>query len=132
MQDGSHRCFGVGVAHDRVGVDDVDVAGIDDPDLVQRQIDHIVLVVVGAGMAEGEQRRRLADGTRSEAGAGSVLGAHVERHAEHRDVGIDGPPVGDRGALSEGAVTDERQIETSRLVAVAGHRFSFMTDQNTS
>ena len=57
------------VARGGVGVDDVGVADIDDPHLVHRQIDRIVLVVVGAAVAEGEERRRFADRARPEARA---------------------------------------------------------------
>ena len=44
-------------------------------------------------LAEGEQRRRLADGARAEARAGAPLRAEVEGRAEHRDIGIDRVPV---------------------------------------
>ena len=86
------RPIGVRMALHGVGVDDVGIADIDDPHLVARQIDLVVLVVVGAVMAEGEQGRGLADGARSEARAGAVLRPHVERHAEHRDIGVDVVP----------------------------------------
>ena len=52
-------------------------------------------------MAEGEQRRGLADAPRAEARAGAVLRAAIERRAHHRDVGVDGVPVGTGGALAK-------------------------------
>ncbi len=60
--------------------------------VVRRQIDDVVLVVVGAGMAEGEQRRGLADGARAGARARAPLRAEIERRAEHRDIGLDRCP----------------------------------------
>ena len=118
LQDLAHRRLGVAVAGGGVGVHDVGVADIDDPHLVHRQVDRVVLVVVGAAMAEGEQRRGLADRARAEARAGAVLGAHVVGHAEHRDVGIERVPVEAGRPLAERAVPDEGQIETPALVGM--------------
>ena len=44
--------FDISVAIDRIGVNDVRIADIDDPDGARRQVGDIILVVVGAGMAE--------------------------------------------------------------------------------
>ncbi len=107
FEDLADRGLGVGVAFRGVGMDDVGVAQVDDPDLVDRQVGDVVLEVVGAAVAEGEQRRGLADRARPEARAGAVLRAHVERRAEHRDVGVDPIPVEADRLLGEGAVTDE-------------------------
>ena len=98
------------VAGGGVGMDDVGVAHVDDPDLVHGQVDRVVLVVVGAAMAEGEQGRGLADAARAEAGAGAVLRAHVVGHAEHGDVGVERVPVEAGRPLAERAVPDEGQI----------------------
>ena len=81
----------VGVASHGVGVDDVGIADIDDPHRLG-QVHRVVLVVVGAGMAEGEERRGLAHRAGAEARAGAELRAEVEGCAEHRDVGVDGGP----------------------------------------
>ena len=75
-----------------VGVDDVGVADVDDADAFG-QVDHVVLVVVGAAMAEGEERGGLADDRGPEAGARAPLRAEVEGRAHDRDVGVDGVPV---------------------------------------
>ncbi len=99
-------------------MDDVGVADVDDPHLVHRQVDRIVLVVVGAAMAEREERGRLADAARPEARTGAVLRAHVERHAEHRDIGIERVPVEARRAFAERAVPDKRKIETTLLIGM--------------
>ena len=110
LEDLADRRLRVGVAGDGVGMDDVGVAHVDDPDLVHRQVDRVVLVVVGPAMAEGEQRRGLADAARAEAGAGAVLRAHVVGHAEHGDVGIERAPVEAGRPLAERAMPDEGQI----------------------
>ena len=104
---------------DRVGVDDVGIADVDDARR-RRQVDDVVLVVVGAGVAEGEQRRGLADGARAEAGAGAPLGAEVEGRAEHGDVGVDGVPVELKRVLAEGRDADEGQVQPAVVVGV-GH-----------
>ena len=103
-----------------VGVDDVGVADVDDPHRLG-QVDRVVLVVVGAGMAEGEERRGLADRARAEAGAGAELRAEVEGGAEHGDVGVDGGPVLDVGALAEGRDADEGQVQSAGVVGVITH-----------
>ena len=61
LEDLADRRLRVAVAGGGVGMHDVGVAHIDDPDLVGGQIDRVVLVVVGAAMAEREQGRGLAD-----------------------------------------------------------------------
>ena len=118
LEDLADRRLGVAVAGGGVGMDDVGIADIDDPDLVHRQIDRVVLVVVGAAMAEGEQGRGLADAARAEAGPGPVLGAHVVGHAEHGDVGVERVPVEAGRPLAERAVPDEGQIEAAALVGM--------------
>jgi hypothetical protein len=80
-----------------VGMDDVGIADVDDADLGP-QIGHVVLVVIGPGMAEGEQGRGLADRPRAEAGAGAELGAEVEGRAQDRDIGVDRDQSADRAA----------------------------------
>ena len=70
---------GVAVAGGGVGVDDVGVADVDDAHLVHRQVDRIVLVVVGAAVAEREQRRGLADRARAEARARRGTGCPCRR-----------------------------------------------------
>ncbi|MCB1968799.1 MAG: hypothetical protein KDG54_00160 [Geminicoccaceae bacterium] len=52
-------------------------------------------------------RSRARCDRRIETRAGTSLGAHVVRYAEHRDIGIDLPPVGNRRSLAEGALPDE-------------------------
>ena len=106
VEDGADAGGDVGVASHGVGMDDVGVADVDDPHRLGK-VDGVVLVVIGAGMAEGEERRGLAHRARAEAGAGAELRAEVEGGAEHRDVGIDGGPVLDVGALAEGRDADE-------------------------
>ena len=56
LQNLPHRHLGVLVAGVGVGVNHVGIADVDDPHLVHRQIDGIVLMVVGAAVAEGEER----------------------------------------------------------------------------
>ena len=113
--------FDVGEALDGIGVNDVRVPDIDDPHPVGRQVGDVVLEVVGAGVAEGEQGRGLADRARAETGAGAVLGAHVEGRAEHRDLGVDPVPVEAGRLLGEGAMADEGKVQAAFLIASLGH-----------
>jgi hypothetical protein len=75
-----------------VGMDDVGVADVDDADLGRPQVGHVVLVVIGPGVAEGEQGGRLADRPWPEAGSGAELGAEVEGRAQDRGIGVDRRP----------------------------------------
>ena len=106
----AHPVFGVLQAFYGVRVDHIGVANINDADFVLGQIDHVVFVVVGAGMAEGEQGRCLADGARAEAGAGPVLGAHIKGDTHDRHIGVDGVPIQAGWLLAECAKPDKRQI----------------------
>ena len=119
-EDLAHRRLDIGVAADRIGVDDVGVADVDDAGRLGGEVDDVVLVVVGAGMAEGEQGRGIADGARTEAGAGAPLRAEVEGRAEDGDVGLDPVPVEAERILAEGRNPDEGEIEPAGLVSV-GH-----------
>jgi hypothetical protein len=95
-------------------VHDVGIPDIDDPHLVHRQIDGVVLVIVGAAVAEREQGRGLADRARAEARAETVLRAHVVGHAEHGDVGVERVPVETGRPLAEGAMADEGRSRRPR------------------
>ena len=53
-QNGAHASFDVGVTSDGVSMDNVGIAYIDDPH-IPRQIDRIILVVIGPSMAKAEQ-----------------------------------------------------------------------------
>ena len=121
LKDLAHPEFNVRVALHRVGVHDIGVADVDDGDLAARKIGDVVLVVVGAAMAEGEQRGGLADGARPETGAGTPLGAAVEGRAEDRDIGVDGVPIRLVGVFAEGADADEWQVQAAGLIGIAGH-----------
>ena len=120
FEDAAHAGLDVGMAVQRVGMNDVGVAEVDDADILE--VGDVVLVVVSAGVAEGEPRRGLADGARPEPGAGPPLRAEVEGRTEDRDIGVDAVPIGLVGALAEGCDADERQVESSRVVAVGRHR----------
>ena len=120
LQNRTHTLLDIGMAVQRVGMNDVGVAEVDDADILE--VGDVVLVVVSAGVAEGEQRRGLADGPRPEACAGPPLRAEVEGRTEDRDIGVDAVPIGLVGALAEGCDADERQVESSRVVAVGRHR----------
>ena len=121
FQDLAHAELDIGMALHRVGMHDVGIADIDDGDVAARQVGDVVLMVVGAAMAEGEQGGGFADGARSEAGAGAPLGAAVEGCAKDRDIRVDGVPVRLVGIFAEGADADKRQVQTSGLVRIAGH-----------
>ncbi|MCY1548072.1 hypothetical protein D9M68_841600 [compost metagenome] len=104
-----------------VGVDDVGIPHIDHPYVLRAEVEHVVLVVVGTGMAEGKQRRCLANPARAEACAGPPLGAHVVRRAENRNIRVDRIPIGTHRRFGEGAMAHERQVQASGLVAVVRH-----------
>ncbi len=102
-------------------MDDVGIAEIDDAHLVARQVDGVVLVVISAAVAEGEERRRLADGARPEARARAVLRPHIVRDAEDRGIGSDIVPIGADRLLAEGAMADEGQIEPTLFITMLSH-----------
>src|SRR5689334_12289195 len=64
-----HSLLGIGVALGGVGMNDIGITDIDDAHLVERKIGNIVLMVISAAMAEGEERRGFADGAGSKARA---------------------------------------------------------------
>ena len=114
--------FDIGVASHGVGMNDVRVAHVDDGH-IPTEIDLVILVVIGAGMAEGKERGGLPHGPRPEPRARPPLGAEIEGRTDDRDVGLDGIPILDIGALAEGRDADEGQVEASGLVSV-GHVLS--------
>ena len=59
-------------------------------------------------MAEREQGRGFANGTRPETGAGAPLRAEIVGRAEYRDVGVDLVPVLADRIFAEGAEPDKR------------------------
>ena len=120
LQDRAHARLDVGVAPFGVGMDDVGVADIDDTD-GGTEVGAVVLVVIGAGMAEGKERGCLAHRAGTEPGTGAELGAEVERSPEDRGVGLDLRPVLDIGPLAEGRDADERQVEAPAFVSVSCH-----------
>ena len=91
-EDGADAGFDVGVGGFSVGMNDVGIADVQDADAFQ--VGHVVFVVIGPGVAEGEERRSLTDAAGAEAGPGAELGAEVERRAEDGEVGVDRGPVG--------------------------------------
>ena len=74
--------------------------------------------VVGAGVAEGKQRRGFADAAGTEPGACAPLGSEIEGRSEDRDVCIDGRPVRLIGCLGEGRNADKGQVQPAGFVAV--------------
>ena len=100
-QNSTHAGFDVGVAVDGVGMDNVGISDIHDPH-IPRQIDGIVLVVIGPCMAKAEQGRSFAHGARSKARTRPPLGAGVERCAQNGNIGVDLRPIADIGSLAKG------------------------------
>jgi len=115
----SHAQFDVGVTLHCVGVDDVGIADIHHANCLQ--VSDVILMVIGAGVAEGEKRGGFADGAGPEAGAGTPLRAKIVRSAHDRDVGCDIVPVQRDRRFTEGADPYKRQIKPSRLVSMARH-----------
>ena len=91
-KNGAHAGFDVGVTGERIGMNDVGIAKIDNARV--GQIGHIVFVVVGACMAERKQGRSLTNAPGAKPGARAPLGAKVKRCAQDRDIGVDLGPVG--------------------------------------
>ena len=131
-KDLAHAELDVGVALDRIGVDDVGVADVDHAHLSQ-EVGDVVLMVIGAGMAKGEQRGGLADGAGPEAGARAPLRAEVEGRADHGDIRVDRVPIEAERRFAEGADADERQVEAAGLVSVCDMAFLLARklDRNT-
>jgi hypothetical protein len=111
-----HAEFDIGVALLGVGVNDVGIADIDDAAV--GQVGGVVLMVVGAGVAEGEQCGRLADCARAKTGAGAPLRAAVERRAEDLDIGGNRILVELDRVFPETANVDERQVEPAGIIAM--------------
>ena len=126
----AHRALDAGMALGGVGVDDVGIAHVDH--LHPFEIGDVVLVIIRAGMAEGEERRGLADRPRPEARPRAPLGAHVERRTEHRHIGAKLRPVGADGALGKAADAHERKIEPSGIVSVRAHPLAPLTARVSS
>ena len=120
-EDGAHPGLDIRVALHRVGMHDVGIADIDDPHLVILQIGDVVLMVVGAGMAEGEQGRCLAHAPRPEARAGAELRAEIKRRAEDGEVGVDRIPVRLVGIFAEAAQPHKGKVQPSALIAMSAH-----------
>ena len=114
----AHPVFDIVMALLGIGMDDVGVADIDHADLVRRHVYHVVLEIVGAAVAEGEQGRCLANRTGSEARARAPLGAAIERRADDGDVGVDGVPVEADGRLAKSADAHEGQVQATLVVTV--------------
>src|ERR1700743_732134 len=90
-EDFADAVLDVGVAFFGVGMHDVGIADVDDAAI--GEIGCVVFMVVGAGMAEGEEGGGFADGAGAETGAGAPLRAAVERGAEDGDIGVYLRPV---------------------------------------
>ena len=121
-EDGAHPGLDIGVALHRVGMDDVGIADIDDAHLVSLQIGDVILMVIGAGMAEGKQGRGLADAARAKARAGAELRAEIKGRAKDGEIGVDGAPVRLIGIFAEAAQPDEGKIQPPALISMFAHR----------
>jgi hypothetical protein len=117
-QDFAYREFGIRETSGRIGVNDVGITDIDDAHLLRRQIDHVVLVVIGAAMSEREERRGVSDRAWPEARPGAILRTHVVRDAQHRDVGIDLVPIETDRPFGKGGMPDEREVQSPGLVGM--------------
>ncbi|MNI27246.1 hypothetical protein D3C73_809770 [compost metagenome] len=121
IEDLAHGVFGVLVAGGHVGVDDVGITDVDHAHIRCGEVHHVIFVIVGAGVAEGKQRRCFTNPAWSEACAGAPLGAHVVGHAEHRDVGIQCIPIGAHRGFAKGAMTHEWQVQATGFITVVRH-----------
>ncbi|MNP12725.1 hypothetical protein D3C76_1049750 [compost metagenome] len=121
LENLAHGRLDVGIAAGHVGVHDIGVTDIDHAQLVIGQVGGVIFEVVGAGMAEREQGRCLANAARSETCARAPLGAHVVGRTEDRHIGVDGIPVGADGRFGEGAMPDEGQVQAAGFITVLCH-----------
>jgi hypothetical protein len=103
----SHRSFGIDMGLDGISMNDVGIADVGDSHLVARKILDIVLMIIGAAMAERKQRRGFSDGTRSEVGASAILAAHIEGNAKDGSVDVDRVPIRANRPFPEATVADE-------------------------
>ena len=129
VEDRAHAGLDIGVAFLGIGMHDVGIADIDDGH-VGAEVDAVILVVIGPGMAEGEQRGCLAHRARAEARPGAELRAEVERRAQDGDIGVDCAPVLDIATLAEGRDADKGQVQASGLIGM-GHRPVSCVDPGT-
>ncbi len=120
-QYSAHAYLDIGMAACGVGVDDVGVANIDNAH-VRAQIGGVILVIIGARMAKGEQGRSLAHRPWPEPRAGSPLGAEIIRCAKDGDIGVDRAPILDIGFLGKGRDADEGQVQASAFISVCAHK----------
>ena len=81
VQNGAHAGLDIGMALFGIGVNDIGVADIDDGD-IRTQIGAVILMVIGAAMAEGKERGRLADRPWPEPGAGAESERRASRPAK--------------------------------------------------
>ena len=119
-EGGAHACLDIGVALVRVCVDDIGIAHVHDAHIAC-EVGCVILVVICACVAKGEERGGFAHGAGAEARARAVLCARIKGRAEHGDIGLKRAPVGGVGALGEGGDPDEGEIEAACVVAVLGH-----------
>jgi len=116
-QDRTHAGFDVSVAGKRIRVYDVRIAKIDDSRVCQ--ISHVILVVVGTGIAERKQCGSLANAPRTEPAARAPLGAEIEWRAQYCDIGIDPGPIGFVRCLCKRWNPDKGQIQSTSLVSMS-------------
>jgi len=109
-EDGANSRLDVGMALDRISVDDVGVTDVNKLEFALGKIRDVIFVVIGASVPKREQRRGFADAARALTSAGAPLRPEVEWSAEDRNIRIEPAPVGLIGPFPKRADSDERQV----------------------
>ena len=117
VQNGAHPGFDIGVAGFGIGMHDIGIADVYNGD-IRPQIDRVILMVIGARMAEGEQSRGLAHRARAKAGTGAELRAEIERRAKNGGIGPDRAPILHIGAFAKGGDADKGKVQASGFVGM--------------
>ena len=121
FESSANSGFYVGVALDRVGVDDIGIAKIDDPD-IGAKVDPIILVVVSASMAKLKQGRCIANCARAKPRAATVLSPGIKGGAQNRDIRLYLRPVLDVGPFPECRDSDKGQVKPPAFIPVFTHK----------
>ena len=120
-EDGAHPGLDIGMALHRVGMDDVGIADIDDAHLVSLQIGDVILMVIGAGMAE-ENRVEASRMPRGPKRAPARNCVPKSRRAKDGEIGVDGAPVRLIVIFAEAAQPDEGKIQPPAFISMFAHR----------
>ena len=91
-----------------VGMDNVYVSNIHYTHLFVSEIGPIVFVVISSAVTKGKKSGCLANSSRAESGARTILATHIIGHTKHSNIGFNVVPVFTDRCLGKGAKSHER------------------------